>query len=535
MLGIMLGISGVIARPPAAAADSSADIPGIPLGPGVVVGPLGGDIYDAVYRLDVAPGSVILAGLTGSAGTDFDLYLFDGAATTVVTNEGVVARSTGPTSTESVHHATPLGGRFYVDLNSATAAVGTYTLVVQVIRDRPAVASLVLDEGQARTNSTTVPAALTASGSLSGPARMAFSGDGTTWEPWQPYQAVTTWTFPNGDGTKTLWAKVENSAGVVSAPVSASVVLDTERPSVAAVDPAINEDLVGARPTITVTFSEAIDPASWTQFGLVVQTPDGVLVPGMFSAGAAPNVGSFFPSEDLVTGGAYILTVGAVRDVAGNLVAPIGSWVAVDRPAPELVVAAGPPVVDRGATTLLTGRLTAPTGVASLNLEALPFGALQVAPLGSVPVAADGRFSVRVTPTSTTEYRFLVPAAGEYGAGSVSAVVSVRRAVRLSWSASAVHAGRVRARVSIVASIAPAGSGIGGIGVGVLFRLERWNAVARAWRLVGTLTRRTDVAGRASVTWTPSGSGLYRWRATAASTPDYSTGASSWARWSIGR
>ena len=109
---------------------------------------------------------------------------------------------------------------------------------------------------------------------------MAFSGDGTTWEAWQPYQAVTTWSFADGDGTKTLWAKVESAAGVASAPVSASIVLDTERPSVVSVDPAFNDDLVGARPTITVTFSEAIDPASWTQLGLVVQTPDGVLVSG---------------------------------------------------------------------------------------------------------------------------------------------------------------------------------------------------------------------------------------------------------------
>jgi hypothetical protein len=467
--------------------------------------------------------------MTGTAGTDFDLYLFDASATTVVTNEGVVAKSTGPTSTESLWYATSVGGRFYVDLNSATPAVGTYTLVVQVITDRPAVATLALGAGRSRTNDTTVSVALTASGSLSGPARMAFSADGTTWQPWQPYQAVTSWTFPDGDGTKTLWAKVENSAGVASAPVSASIVLDTERPSVVTLDPAVNADLIGARPTVTVTFSEAIDPASWTQLGLVVQTPDGVLVPGVFNV-TAPVVGTFRPSDDLVAGGVYVLTVGAVRDVAGNLVAPIGSWVAVDRTAPELAVAASPRVVDRGATTLLTGRLTAPTGVASLTLEASPVGALETVALGAVPVAADGSFSTGVTPSSTTEYRLRVPAAGGFGAGSVSVIVSVRRAVRLNWSSSVVHAGRVGTRISIVATVSPVASG-----VGVAFRLERWSAVSRSWRLVGTLNRRTDVAGHASVTWVPSGSGLYRWRATAGWTPDYSTGSSPWVRWSIGR
>ena len=222
--------------------------------------------------------------------------------------------------------------------------------------------------------------------------------------------------------------------------------------------------------------------------------------------------------------------MGAVRDVAGNLVAPIGSWVPTDRPAPEITLQATPSVLDRGATTLLTGRLTAPTGAASLSLEARPAGALQVVPLGSVPVTADGSFSTRVTPSSTTEHRLRVPATGGFGTGSVSAVVSVRRGVRFNWSASVAHAGRVGARVSIVASVNPVAGG-----VAVAFRLERWSAVSRSWRLVGTLNRRTGATGRASVTWSPSGSGLYRWRATAASTPDYSTGASAWARWSIGR
>ena len=295
------------------------------------------------------------------------------------------------------------------------------------------------------------------------------------------------------------------------------------------VDPAINDDLVGTRPTITVTFSKAIDPGSWTQLGLVVQTPDGALIPGTYTV-TAPDRGSYLPSVDLVSGSAYVLTVGSVRDVAGNVVAPVGSWVATDRPAPQVTLQATPALVDRGVTTLLTGRLTAPAGIASLTLEALPEGARQVVALGAVPVAADGRFSVRVTPSSSTEYRVRVPAAGGFGAGSVSAVASVRRAVQLNWSSSVVHAVRAGARISIIASISPVDSG-----VGVAFRLERWSPVSRSWSLVGTLNRRSDASGHASVTWTPSGSALYRWRATAAWALDYSTGSSSWVRWSIGR
>jgi hypothetical protein len=225
-----------------------------------------------------------------------------------------------------------------------------------------------------------------------------------------------------------------------------------------------------------------------------------------------------------------VLTVGAVRDPAGNLVAPIGSWVASDRPGPTVTLRATPSLIDSGTPAMLSGRLTAPTGVSTLSLEARPEGGLLTIVLGPIPVAPDGTFSTHVAPSSSTEYKVRVPAVGAFGAGSVSAVVSVKRAVRLSWSSSLVQAGRVGAHVSIVASISPADSG-----VAVSFRLERWSTVSRSWQLVGTLNRRTGTSGRASVAWVPSGSALYRWRATAGWEPDYSTGSSSWVRWSIGR
>jgi hypothetical protein len=202
----------------------------------------------------------------------------------------------------------------------------------------------------------------------------------------------------------------------------------------------------------------------------------------------------------------------------------------MDLPAPEITLQATPSLVDRGATALLTGQLTAPAGITSLTLEALPVGSLEAVALGGVSVAADGRFSVRVTPSSSTDYRVRVPATGGFGAGSVSAVVAVRRAVGLNWSPSVLHAGRVGTRVSIVATIDPVASN-----APIMFRLERWSPVSRSWRLVGTLSRRSGSTGHAMVTWTPSGAALYRWRTTAGWEPDYSTGSSSWVRWSIAR
>ena len=77
---------------------------------------IGGPIFDVVYRLDVPAGHVIVAGLGGTTGTDFDLFLFDASATSVGSNVGLVAQSTGPASSEQISFPTRTGGTFYLDL-----------------------------------------------------------------------------------------------------------------------------------------------------------------------------------------------------------------------------------------------------------------------------------------------------------------------------------------------------------------------------------------------------------------------------------
>src|SRR3972149_1997908 len=94
----------------AGAVAPSSDIPGVPLPGPIAAGRLGGAIYDVVYRLSVAPAHVIVASLTGAAGTDFDLSLFDASATTVLSDTGLLKKSTGPTSTESLSWPSSFGG-----------------------------------------------------------------------------------------------------------------------------------------------------------------------------------------------------------------------------------------------------------------------------------------------------------------------------------------------------------------------------------------------------------------------------------------
>ena len=127
-------VSAVLPTTTALAAANS-DIPGVPLPGSVVTGRLGGPVYDRVYQLDIEPNRIILLSLTGAAGTDFDLYLFDSSATTVYGGLGQVASSTGPGSTKSISYAARAGGRYYIDLSGFSDVEGEFRLVVAVAND----------------------------------------------------------------------------------------------------------------------------------------------------------------------------------------------------------------------------------------------------------------------------------------------------------------------------------------------------------------------------------------------------------------
>ena len=87
--------------------------------------------------------------------------------------------------------------------------------------------------------------------------------------------------------------------------------------------------MVGLRPLFSVTFDEPMDPASWTDLGLIVQAADGALVPGDYAYDDARRTGTFVPSLALHPGATYIVTIGNVTDIAGNRPAPRGSWTVI--------------------------------------------------------------------------------------------------------------------------------------------------------------------------------------------------------------
>lgn len=512
-----------------AAAEPSADIPGIELPGPLAAGRLGGDVYDVVYRVSVPAGHVIVASLTGATGTDFDLYLFDQSATTVLSTVGLLTKSTGPTSTEFISWPSRAAGLYYIDLNGATDVEGDFRLTVQTLPDpTPPLASLALASGRTSTRELTVPVAVGGTDDLSGIAEMAFSVDGRTFEEWQPYQASTTYTFLPGDGARHLWVKVRNGVGLESLPVSDSVVIDTVGPTVVTVDPAPGTSVAGLRPPITVTFNEPIDPASWADLGLIVQSASGSLVPGTYSYSAPTRRGTFVPSITLQPGASYAVNVGDVRDVSGNAVLPLVSWSITPLRPTELRATASQGAIALGGSSRISIEFTGPEPTTIEMASSNAQGGFDVV---SDFDLVDGELSLLVAPARNTTYRFRYAGAFGIAASQVDVRVLVRRSIVLAGRNSGVVArARIGSTVRLIAATTPANAG-----VPISFKRYRFDPVRRTWVYAGSFGRKTDAAGRAVLNWAPDGVGSFYWRAAVASTADYANNTSPVYRWSISR
>ena len=512
-----------------AAADASSDIPGIPLPGSVAAGRLGGAIYDVVYRVQMPAGYVMVASLTGTAGTDFDLYLFGSSATTVLSKTGLLKESIGPTSTESLSWPSAMGGTFYIDLNGSTDVEGDFRLAVQMIPDQtPPMAAMVLAGGRGSTNQAAVPVSIQASDDLSGVVEMAFSADGITYSDWQPFQAAATWTFASGDGKRTLWVKVKNGVGLESQPANASVMIDTVAPASTDVSPAPGSLVAGLRPRFAVAFDEPMDPVSWLDLGLIVQGSDGTLVQGSYTYDDGSRTGYFTPSSSLVPGALYVVTIGSVTDVAGNGILPRGSWTIIPTAPTDLEVTTTPRVLQRGGSVVLDVALSGAPDGSSVDVSEKSASAPGFTGVATITLTA-GHASLTLTPGENTNYRFRYAGGASVAPAQRDVTVLVRRSILLVGRSSTVTSSATVGRaVKLTAAIGP-----GAPGVSVSFRLYRFDRSRRTWVYAGSHGKRTDPAGRATITWTPTATGSYYWRAWVESTIAFANNVSPVYRWTV--
>jgi subtilisin family serine protease len=121
--------TGGMVNAAAAIGGSDNEIPGVPLSSTSITGTLNQSTdLDDVYSLKLYKGDYLTLSLSGTTGTDFDLYLYNYNAKTVKTNAGMIAYSEKVnTSTESITYLVKEDGTYFIDVY-AFKGIGSYTL-----------------------------------------------------------------------------------------------------------------------------------------------------------------------------------------------------------------------------------------------------------------------------------------------------------------------------------------------------------------------------------------------------------------------
>ena len=493
-----------------------------------MTGNLGGPIYDVVYSVFVPAGNVLLASLTGSPGTDFDLYLFDSTATSVLTSTPV-AKSQSDASSESISYPSRAGGIYYLDLNGASDVEGTYQLTVTTQRDAVApTVALRIQGGAEYISDPVVTLTVVAQDLLSGVDAMSFSTDGSTWLPWQPYAPTTLWTFPAGDGVKRLWVRVRDRAGNVSASADASTILDTVAPTVVAVSPPNGGASDSLTPTVRVTFSKAMAPVWWTSGGLSLSpVGGGPSVPGTYTYDNQTRTGAYTPTVPLVAGTVYDAQIGTLYDVAGNPITPYPTWSFTAKAGVPLKLTVSPTAITNGASAVVAGSAMM-ADPSAIEIQARAADATTWTTIASQFPDGTGSVRLPVAPPVTTAYRLHVTGSATT-ADSSSPIVKLPVRTRITLAGltpgtTTVRAGKVQ---KLLAQLRPATRG-----VAVTFRMYRWDATRKVWKLFVSTTRASNADGLATWTWTHR-PGRWYLRVTCAATATNAAGTSAVYQWKV--
>jgi hypothetical protein len=172
----------------------------------------------------------------------------------------------------------------------------------------PPEAELIIAEGKEYITELLVTVELVAQDATSGVSQMRMSNaDDFTGVSWSAYQAMTSWTFPEGEGMKTLYVQVMDEAGLMRA-LDASVILDTTAPSGFFIINGRDEYVQVSLVTLTLDFQDPFGPDVFR----VSDSPD---LEGSQWVAYAPSLSWDLPEEG--HGTVYM----EVRDDAGNVAA----------------------------------------------------------------------------------------------------------------------------------------------------------------------------------------------------------------------
>ncbi len=113
--------------------------------------------------------------------------------------------------------------------NGTTGIMGASATVYFSI-DTPPTGSILINNGDAYTGSTSVTLTLNYSDPGSGVSQVRYSNDASTWSGWESASSTKAWSLSSGDGTKTVYYQIRDNGGHISTTYSDTIILDTSTP-----------------------------------------------------------------------------------------------------------------------------------------------------------------------------------------------------------------------------------------------------------------------------------------------------------------
>lgn len=158
---------------------------------------------------------------------------------------------------------------------------------IQITKNHAPSGSIIVNGGQISTSSINVTLTLTAT-DLEGEAiEMRFSNDGITWSSWESKISTKSWTLSHGEGSKTVYMQLRDTAGNISNTFSDTIVLDTTPPVITGVtnNGVYNTD-------VTISFNEGTATLNGATFssGATVSTSGNYTLVATDSAGNTTTI-----------------------------------------------------------------------------------------------------------------------------------------------------------------------------------------------------------------------------------------------------
>lgn len=158
---------------------------------------------------------------------------------------------------------------------------------IQITKNHAPSGSIIVNGGQISTSSINVTLNLTAT-DLEGEAiEMRFSNDGITWSSWESKISTKSWTLSHGEGSKTVYMQLKDTAGNISNTFSDTIVLDTTPPVITGVtnNGVYNTD-------VTISFNEGTATLNGATFssGTTVSTSGNYTLVATDSAGNTTTI-----------------------------------------------------------------------------------------------------------------------------------------------------------------------------------------------------------------------------------------------------